>query len=62
MPSLEDFLGKPKDYDYSKCEIMYGTYGCQQCDENMDHAFFDPEALLMVWICSKKHESKIDLG
>jgi hypothetical protein len=62
MPNLEDFLGKPKDRDYSKFEIMYGTYGCQQCDENLDRAFFDPDNLEILWVCSKKHESKVQFG
>lgn len=64
MPNLEDFLGKGKKETVNPdaWEEMVGTYGCQSCDENVSRAFFNPEELKIVWFCSQRHESKIDLG
>ena len=60
MPNLEGFLGK-KSGKYEGWEIIQGTYGCQQCDADMDHAYFNQDTLTLVWVCPSKHESKVEL-
>ena len=63
MPNLDDFLGKEKkEINPEDWEEMVGTYGCQQCDEDVDKAFFNSQELRIVWFCSQRHESKIELG
>ena len=61
MPNLEDFLGKSKR-KFEGWQVIEGNYGCQQCDEDVDFAFFSEDALTMVWVCSNNHESKIEIG
>lgn len=61
MPSLENFLGRSNWRDWSGWEEMRGTYGCQSCEEDMDTAYFNPETLTIMWVCSKNHESKVEL-
>lgn len=63
MENLENFLGKGKKVeDPDEWEEMYGTYGCQHCEEDVDRAFFNVNELKIVWFCSQRHESKIELG
>jgi hypothetical protein len=63
MPNLEDFLGKnEKKINPADWEEMSGTYGCQQCDADVNKAFFNQEELKIVWFCPQRHESKIELG
>ena len=63
MPNLENFLNKDREeVNPEDWEEMTGSYGCQQCDANVESAFFNPETLKIVWFCPQRHESKIDLG
>jgi hypothetical protein len=61
MPSLDDFLNKPKGRNWDGWEEMFGNYGCQKCDEDMDTAYFNPNELIIMWVCSQNHESKVEL-
>lgn len=60
MPNLEGFLGKGNK-KFDGWEVIQGTYGCQLCEADMDHAYFNPEILTLVWVCPQKHESKVEL-
>jgi hypothetical protein len=62
MPNLEDFVGKNKKNRFEGWEVLEGDYGCQSCDEDMDHAFFNEDALMIVWVCPSGHESKVELA
>ena len=61
MPSLDDFLKKPKGRDWDGWEQLIGKYGCQKCEEDMDVAYFNPDELVIMWVCSQNHESKVEL-
>lgn len=62
MPNLEDFLGKNNKRSFAGWEPLYGMYGCQECDENVEYAFISPDQSQIVWVCPQEHESKIQLG
>jgi len=61
MPNLDDFLKKPKGRNWDDWEQMTGRYGCQKCNEDVDTAYFNPYELIIVWVCSQNHESKVQL-
>jgi hypothetical protein len=60
MPNLENFLGKSSN-KFDGWETVQGNYGCMQCEEDMDHAYFNEDTKILVWVCSQKHESKVEL-
>lgn len=62
MPNLEDFLGKSNKPDLSRWEPMFGIYQCKECEEEVEKAFFNADDLVIAWVCSQGHESKIELG
>ena len=59
MPSLENFLNK--ENRFYGWEVVEGTYGCQKCEADMDHAYFNIETLTLMWVCPDNHESKVEL-
>ena len=61
MPSLEDFLGKPSGRDWTGWEELYGQYGCQHCEEDLEVAYFNQDSLTIMWVCSQNHESTVTL-
>lgn len=61
MPNLENFLNKKGKHDFTGWEELYGSYGCQSCDENVDTAYFDGESMTIMWVCTNNHESKVEL-
>ena len=63
MPNLESFLGKDpeKKVDTSRWDVLYGLYGCQHCSGDVDVAYFNEETMTMIWTCSEKHESKLEI-
>lgn len=63
MPSLEDFLGKPKGSkrNWDGWEEIMGTYGCQKCDKESNVAYFNESTHKMMWVCGDNHESVVQL-
>lgn len=63
MPSLNEFLGKPKDSgrNWEGWETLIGLYGCQKCDKDTNIAYYNSERHLMMWACPDDHESKVQL-
>lgn len=41
---------------------LIGNYGCQSCEENTDHAWFDDKKGIIFWFCSEGHRSEIKIG
>jgi hypothetical protein len=41
---------------------MLGSYGCQSCSIEVDHAWFDEFKDRMFWFCPEGHESEIKLN
>ncbi len=37
-----------------------GSFDCQWCAEEIHEAYFDPSQKVIIWWCSKGHESIID--
>lgn len=54
MGKFEQFVSK----DQPGCEKLYGTYGCKYCDEDLDHAWWNPNTATFFWICNKGHRSE----
>jgi hypothetical protein len=61
MPKFDDFMNsKPKEVEDLK--ELQGTYGCQVCKEDTTTAYFNEKTMEIVWFCSEKHRSTIQLG
>lgn len=60
MTKLNDFLGKTPKKEYNH-EKMYGNYGCQQCNNESEFAYWDQNAHEIFWICDDNHKSVIHL-
>jgi hypothetical protein len=55
MSKVSDFLNPP---DQPGCEKIYGRYGCKQCDEDMEFAWWDRNKQMFFWVCSKNHRTE----
>lgn len=56
--SLEDFLnlGKP-----SNSVKVNGSMMCQECDETVNDGILNEDSMVLVYRCSKNHESKVKI-
>jgi len=54
--SLEDFLNVNKKH----VEVS-GSLSCQECDEIVSTGKLNEESMVLVYRCSKNHESKVKL-
>lgn len=63
MPNLEEFLGKsqPDKNDWRGWDLRVGSYGCQVCAEDVENAYFNSDQMVIKWVCSLGHESKVQL-
>ena len=52
MTNFESFLSPKEDYEY----------GCKNCEDNVDFAYFDHNKLQMFWICSNGHKTLVQIG
>ena len=56
MPSLDEFLNKPEPKkDHSHLENVDGIRPCAYCDEDVDGAIWDPNDLVLTWVCTTSH-------
>jgi hypothetical protein len=60
MTNFESFLSSKKDYE--SFEKVEGTYGCKNCEKNVDFAYFDQKNLQMFWICEDNHKTLVQIG
>lgn len=58
MGKINDFLNPDEPKGYEK---INGFYGCKHCDENLDHAWWDAQRLILFWVCSKNHRTEQQL-
>jgi hypothetical protein len=56
--SLEEFLQGHKS---SKIIKVSGAMACQQCNEIVNDGDLDEDTMILVYHCSKWHESKVKL-
>lgn len=54
--SLEDFLSLNKNYI-----DVNGSLSCQDCEEIVSTGKLDEESMILVYRCSKNHESRVKL-
>lgn len=56
--SLEDFLSPTKKLNLTKAS---GSFTCQVCDEVINVADLDEEDMILIYVCSQRHESRVRL-
>ena len=63
MPDLNEFLNKKEETKqiYSTLEKLDGIRPCSQCKEDVDGGLWDPDQLLMTWVCSSGHKNSFQV-
>jgi len=61
MTRFDDFF-ETAPGEAKNLELIYGTYGCQQCEEYSEKAYFNESTGEISWYCPKKHKSGIVVG
>lgn len=56
--NLEDFLN-PK-IPPNTIEVN-GSLACQECNEIVSRGYMNEDSMILVYYCSKKHQSKVKL-
>lgn len=42
-------------------DTIFGTFMCQDCNENVRQAKFNEDELLIVYVCSQNHRNEVQL-
>lgn len=63
MPRIEDLIGKKPRKMQATEDTLYigGAFTCQTCNKVVDEAEMDRNTLIVSWVCSDGHESKVNL-
>jgi hypothetical protein len=58
----EDFIKRTSERPAEiGADTIFGTFMCQDCNENVRQAKFNEDELLIVYVCSQNHRSEVQL-
>ena len=58
---LKDFL-HGKEPELGTGEWVGGSFACQECGEVTQQALLNYDEKLLKWVCSKKHNSEVQIN
>lgn len=64
MPNLNEFLNKDnsRSLDDPFEEKIDGTRPCSKCDLDVDGGIWNPEKLLLTWVCKNNHHNSYQIN
>jgi hypothetical protein len=64
MPNLNEFLNKDnsRSLDDPFEEKIDGIRPCSKCDLDVDGGIWNPEKLLLTWVCKNNHHNSYQIN